>query len=241
MNLNIAICDDEINDISILKKYISRYNVETDNNIVVSSFLSAKELLLDYSNNHYDVVLLDIEMPDINGMDLAKQLRETDDDLFIVFTTSYPEYMHESFEVQPFQFLTKPIEYKAVRKLFSDIIKKINRSSKSIVVIDAENEKHFVSLNDILFITSMKENKSHIRYQLSDMELISKGTLSEIESILATRGFVSPSRGFLVNIHQIKTMNSTCIVLNKGFKIPISRRRAKELQQIYSQYIIDIL
>ena len=67
MNLNIAICDDEINDISILKKYISRYNVETDNNIVVSSFLSAKELLLDYSNNHYDVVLLDIEMPDING------------------------------------------------------------------------------------------------------------------------------------------------------------------------------
>ena len=66
MNLNIAICDDEINDISILKKYISRYNVETDNNIVVSSFLSAKELLLDYSNNHYDVVLLDIEMPDIN-------------------------------------------------------------------------------------------------------------------------------------------------------------------------------
>lgn len=146
MNLNIAICDDEINDITILKKYISRYNVETDNNnnnIVVSSFLSAKELLLDYSNNRYDVVLLDIEMPDINGMDLAKQLRETADDPFIVFTTSCPEYMHESFEVQPFQFLTKPIEYKAVRKLFSDIIKKINRSSKSIVVIDAENEIDF--------------------------------------------------------------------------------------------------
>lgn len=143
MNLNIAICDDEINDISILKKYISRYNVETDNNIVVSSFLSAKELLLDYSNNHYDVVLLDIEMPDINGMDLAKQLRETDDDLFIVFTTSYPEYMHESFEVQPFQFLTKPIDYKAVCKLFNDINKKITRSSKSIVIIDTENEKTF--------------------------------------------------------------------------------------------------
>lgn len=105
MNLNIAICDDEINDISILKKYISRYNVETDNNIVVSSFLSAKELLLDYSNNHYDVVLLDIEMPDINGMDLAKQLRETDDDLFIVFTTSYPEYMHESSKFSLFSFL----------------------------------------------------------------------------------------------------------------------------------------
>lgn len=104
MNLNIAICDDDTNDIAIMKKNILQYTIETDNNLVVSSYFSASDLLSDYKNHLYQIVLLDIEMPDINGMELARQLRDMDDDLLIVFTTSYPEYMHESFEVQPFQF-----------------------------------------------------------------------------------------------------------------------------------------
>lgn len=241
MTLNIAICDDEKKDIELLEKNILQYNIETDNNIIVSSFLSANELLSDYDNHPYNVVLLDIEMPCINGMELGKRLREMDDNLFIVFTTSYPEYMQDNFEVQPFQFLTKPIDHNDVCKLFNNIINKINRSSKSIVIIDSENEKQFVALNDILFISSMKEKKSYIRYQLFDKEFVSRGTLSEIEHQLATRGFVSPSRGFLVNVKQIQAMKSTSIILKNGFEIPISRRRAKELQQIYTQYIIDIL
>lgn len=241
MNLNITICDDDTNDIAIIKKNILQYTIETDNNIVVSSYFSASDLLSDYKNHLYQIVLLDIEMPDINGMELAKQLRDMDDDLFIVFTTSYPEYMYESFEVQPFQFITKPIDYTAISKLFNDIIKKNNRNSKSIVIIDTDGEKNFVPLNDLLYISSMKENKSHLRYQLTDSSLISKGTLSEVENLLSARGFVSPSRGFLVNLHQIRSINSTRLLLNNGIELPISRRRSKELQNIYSQHIIDIL
>ena len=157
MNLKIAICDDEKKDISKLQKYISQYNIKTDNNIMVSTYNSASKLLLDYNNFSFDVVLLDIEMPNINGLDIARQLRDVDDDLFIVFTTSYPEYMHESFEIQPFQFLIKPISQMALFNLFNNIIKKINRNSKSIIIVDDENEKHFISLNSILFIASMRQ------------------------------------------------------------------------------------
>ena len=87
----------------------------------------------------------------------------------------------------------------------------------------------------------MKENKLHLRYQLTDRALISKGTLSEAEKRLSSHEFVSPSRGFLVNLHQIRSINSTRLLLNNGFELPISRRRSKELQNIYSQHIIDIL
>ena len=96
MNLNLAICDDEIKDIELLKKHILQYTIETDNNITVSSYTSAKELISEYNNHSYNVVLLDIEMPDLSGMELAKQLRDIDDDLLIVFTTFYPEYMQTS-------------------------------------------------------------------------------------------------------------------------------------------------
>ena len=91
MNLNIAICDDDTNDIAIMKKNILQYTIETDNNIVVSSYFSASDILSDYKNHLYQIVLLDIEMPDINGMELARQLRDMDDDLLIIFTTSYPD------------------------------------------------------------------------------------------------------------------------------------------------------
>ena len=87
----------------------------------------------------------------------------------------------------------------------------------------------------------MKENKLHLRYQLTDRALISKGTLSEAEKRLSSHGFVSPSRGFLVNLHHIRSINSTRLLLNNGFELPISRRRSKELQNIYSQHIINIL
>ena len=236
MNLNLAICDDDTNDIAIMKKNILQYTIESDNNIVVSSYFSASDLLSDYKNHLYQIVLLDIEMPDINGMELARQLRDMDDDLLIVFTTSYPEYMHESFEFQPFQFITKPVDYTAIYKLFNNIIKKLYRNSKSIVIIDTDGEKNFVPLNDLLYISSMKENKLHLRYQLTDRALISKA-----EKRLSSHGFVSPSRGFLVNLHLIRSINSTRLLLNNGFELPISRRRSKELQNIYSQHIINIL
>ena len=224
MNLNLAICDDDTNDIAIMKKNILQYTIESDNNIVVSSYFSASDLLSDYKNHLYQIVL-----------------RDMDDDLLIVFTTSYPEYMHESFEVQPFQFITKPVDYTAIYKLFNNIIKKLYRNSKSIVIIDTDGEKNFVPLNDLLYISSMKENKLHLRYQLTDRALISKGTLSKAEKRLSSHGFVSPSRGFLVNLHHIRSINSTRLLLNNGFELPISRRRSKELQNIYSQHIINIL
>lgn len=163
-----------------------------------------------------------------------------DDDLLIIFTTSYPEYMHESFEVQPFQFITKPVDYTAIYKLFNNIIKNYIETQKY-----RYNWywwwKNFVPLSDLLYISSMKENKLHLRYQLTDRALISKGTLSEAEKRLSSHGFVSPSRGFLVNLHQIRSITSTRLLLNNGFELPISRRRSKELQNIYSQHIINIL
>lgn len=68
MNLNLAICDDDTNDIAIMKKNILQYTIESDNNIVVSSYFSASDLLSDYKNHLYQIVLLDIEMPDNSGI-----------------------------------------------------------------------------------------------------------------------------------------------------------------------------
>lgn len=239
MNLQIAICDDDIKDIEIIEQHISQYNIQTNNNVILTSFTEANKLISQYKN--YDVVLLDIEMPDTNGMTIAKQLRRLNDDLIIVFTTSYPEYMQDSFEVQPFQFLSKPITYDIIRKLLTDIIKKISRNLNTLIVIDDNNEKNFVYLKEIIYISVIKGKKGIIKYQLHDHEFITKGTISSIEKDFISHGFVSTTRGVLVNINQIKSMNSTRVLLKNNDELPISRRRLKEIQKKYTNHIIQIM
>ena len=216
MNLNLAICDDDTNDIAIMKKNILQYTIESDNNIVVSSYFSASDLLSDYKNHLYQI--------STSGYRNARHkwygtCQTTPGygwwSAHCIYNILSGIYARKLWS-QPFQFITKPVDYTAIYKLFNNIIKKLYRNSKSIVIIDTDGEKNFVPLNDLLYISSMKENKLHLRYQLTDRALISKGTLSKAEKRLSSHGFVSPSRGFLVNLHHIRSINSTRLLLNNA-------------------------
>lgn len=106
--VNIAICDDNIEHISALEKYlfeISNVKIECD------AYLSGESLVDAYKNNieRYDVVFLDMEMRELNGIETANLIREFDEHIIIVFVTSHSEYMKESFQCQPFRFVEKPL------------------------------------------------------------------------------------------------------------------------------------
>lgn len=241
MNLRVAICDDEKNDIKILEQHISQFNIQTNYNVISTSYTKPAKLLSQFKKESYEVVFLDIEMPEINGLNIAKQLRELDENLIIVFTTSYPEYMQESFDVQPFQFLNKPIAYDDIKKVLTNIIKKISKNMNTIIIIDDNNEKKFVYVKNILYVSVIKERKGFLKYQLYDRSLIAKGTLNSLEPQLLSHGFLSTTRGILVNINQIRSMNNTRVLLKNNEEIPISRRKTKELQKFYTNHIIQIM
>ena len=90
------------------------------------------------------------------------------DDVFIVFVTSYPQYMQESFDVQPFQFLTKPVSYTKIEKLLSDIIHRYKHSHITKIVIDSHGKEHLIPVNNILYIQAVKGEKRYLEYHLID-------------------------------------------------------------------------
>lgn len=103
MILRIGICDDVQMNIACLTEHIRHYMASYNVQFEIESFTSGEKLLQAQKERPFHILLLDIEMPQINGITIAKYLRdELYDDVFIVFVTSYPEYMQESFEVQPF-------------------------------------------------------------------------------------------------------------------------------------------
>lgn len=242
MTLRIGICDDTIHDMEILQKHIETYQIAYDVNLEAKSFSSGAELLQSHKNNPYHILLLDIEMPGQSGMEIARCLRNYgDENVFIVFVTSYPQYMKDSFEVQPFQFLTKPIDFPMLEKLISDIIKRYQHSHTTKILIDEDGEEHLVHINEVLYMQALKDKRPILQYVFSDTTLIAQGTIKDWEETLSDYGFISPCRGYLVNVRHIRSFNQTRLLLTNGTEIPISRRRTKLVKQAYANRIIHVM
>ena len=112
MLYRIACCDDEQQILDRLKECFVRLEVQTDIETQVDYYTDGRNLIQAYQADHskYDIILLDMEMPLISGMQVAEQMRRINREVIIIFLTSYPEYMQQSFRVQPFQYLMKPLE-----------------------------------------------------------------------------------------------------------------------------------
>lgn len=165
MILRIGICDDVQMNIACLTEHIRHYMASYNVQFEIESFTSGEKLLQAQKERPFHILLLDIEMPQINGITIAKYLRdELYDDVFIVFVTSYPEYMQESFEVQPFQFLTKPVTYGTVEKLLSDIIRRYQHSHITKIIVDYYGAEHLIPINDIIYMNTIKSEKRFLEY-----------------------------------------------------------------------------
>lgn len=242
MLLRIGLCDDTPNDIDILSEHIERYIIKHDIDIEVDRFSTGTELVHTHAAMQYHIIMLDIEMPGQNGLELAKYLRyEINDETYIIFTTSYPKYMQDSFEFQPFGFLTKPITYDAFEKMFDRLIHKMSISHNTHIVIDQDGEEHIIPLKDLIYISTVKDKKQILEFYFVNGMISVRGALSEYEPTLLENGFISPSRGLLINIRHIRSFNGTRVLMKNNTELPVSRRKSKELQKIYANHIINIL
>lgn len=128
MILNVAICDDEENDIDIISDYLFKYQMIHDVDFNISRFQSGQNLLNTYSKHGvFQLLFIDVEMPELSGLDVAKRIRKLPDrDVKIVFVSNYPEYMQNSFDVQAFQYLSKPLSYEKFNMVMNNIIEDFN-------------------------------------------------------------------------------------------------------------------
>ena len=150
--MKVAICDDNINHISIIENYINKFKktaVECD------AYTSGEELVYSYRDKkeRYDVIFLDMEMEQLNGIETANLIRDMDEHVIIVFVTSHTEYMRESFKCSPFRFLVKPVDDEEFETVFYDISKKLSKQRK-VFAFTENKAKVRLYCDDIIYCES---------------------------------------------------------------------------------------
>lgn len=218
MDYKIAICDDSDADRQWISGLVSRWGNHTGHRVQVSAFSSAESFLFHYAEkNDYDVLLLDVEMGDMDGVTMAKKLRRDNDTVQIIFITGYSDYILEGYEVAALHYLLKPVREDKLFAVLDRAAEKLSKNEK-VLHFEVGGEMIRIPLHQIRYADV---SGNYVTVHASD-DLTVKMTLGELESELDDR-FLRVSRSAVVNLTQVSRVTRAEIRLQDGAVIPLPR------------------
>lgn len=228
--LRIAVCDDMPDFLDQIQQCILRWPDSPDR-VSVDIFTDADTLITTHSRTPFDIILLDVVMPLLSGIDAAEEIRQQDKSVKIVFLTSSPEFAVDSYRVKASNYLLKPLDAKKLYRCLEELSEDIPQNAKRILVKD-QYAFHRVALQDIEFVES--DNKYIHFFLVNKTTLTSSDPLYAYEhKLLLADGFFKCSRSYIVNLHRIDSFSAKEIRMRSGYRIPISRSCQKEFETAY--------
>jgi len=225
MSYRIAVVDDCATDTEYVQKMVEEWLVMRNETAQIKPFPSAEAFLFTYEDNTaWDILLLDIEMKEMNGMELAKKLRESNSAVQLVFITGYPDFMAEGYEVSALHYLMKPVSKEKLQTVLDKAVTGLTKSEKMLSVT-FDRQTDLVPLSRILYIEAQKQ---YVLIHTEEKEYRMKASLTEMKE--QTDEFFFPcQRSFLVNLRHVVRIKSDCVVLKSREEVPISRGMAEKI------------
>ena len=223
--MRIAVIDDQPADRDYIAALVSHWAKDRDETAVSVPFPSAEAFLFAYSEDKdFDILLLDIEMGAINGVELAKTVRMENDAVQMIFVTGFPDFIAEGYEVSAVHYLMKPVDRD---KLFSALDRAAANLGKSErrLRVTFERRTDYVPLPKILYIEAQKQ---YVRIVTGGEEYRMKASLAETAAQL-DEYFFPCQRSFAVNLRHVARILPDRVVLKNGAEVPISRGMAEKI------------
>ena len=233
MFMKIALVDDEITQLQLLRNLISTelHTLVPNTSHKIDGFRSGQSFFEHWTPGSYDVVILDIFMGSMLGVDVAKRIRETDTNVKLVFCSRSNEFAAESYMVNAQYYLLKPATQGSVSTMLRRLNLELIQLGQTVTLPDG----HPITLRKLLY-TEYYNHVVTLYFKGGDSYRI-RANHAQIEELLCDSGYVySPSKGILVNFHEIISLTDDGFVLSDGTTIPISRRRSKEIQSTYTKF-----
>lgn len=217
MDYRIAICDDRQEDREYVRQLTARWAQQRENQVEMTEFCSAEQFLFSCPQPDFDLLLLDIEMGEMDGVSLAKQVRRTNELMQIVFITGYSDYITEGYEVAALHYLMKPVKEE---KLFVVLDRAVERLHKNTKVLTLETSEEMVRV-PLYQVSALEVQRNYVTVHARQDYTVKK-SLSELMEQLDER-FFRVGRSAVVNLNDISRVTRSDIYLTDGRSIPLPR------------------
>ena len=226
MTYRIAIVDDNQTDREFLHAQTQRWAAQNGSTLQAELFASAEAFLFHYDEHKdYDILLLDIEMPGMDGVTMARRIRKENETVQIVFITGYSEYISEGYEVAALHYLMKPVNTDKLHQVLDRAADKLQRNERCLT-LELSGEVVRLPLYQIRW-AEVRQNYLTIH---AKVDYTVKMTLSELESRLDDR-FFRAGRSFIINLTEVRSVTRQEVRLSDGTAVPLPRGQYEPLNR----------
>ncbi len=232
-NIRIGVVEDDPASCQLVLDYLNRYQQENGEQFTVSVFDDGARIVEKYTPV-YDILLLDIEMSEMDGMAAARRIRERDDKVVIVFITAAPQYAISGYEVRALSYLLKPLPWFAFSQELKKSIDMVRRNGDDSMLIETGNGQTRLNLADILYLESIRHT---IVIHTLEGKLSINGTLKDMEAKLTDHHFFRSNSCYLVNLKHVTGVADQDCVMSNGEQLRVSRPRKKAFLTALTDYM----
>lgn len=229
---HIAIVEDEIDFSMQLQAFLEQYQREQNIRFKISVFHDGSEILETYEPI-YDVILMDIEMPNMNGMDAAVQIRRVDLDVVMMFITNVASYALRGYEVGALDFVMKPITYYAFAMRFARVLKKVRQREQQQILLTLPDGVKKLEIQQIYYV---EVQNRILHYHTDEGEYCVRGTMQSVEQVLENHPFVKCNYWYIVNLKHVSEVRGNILVVG-GHRLEISRRNRTPFLKALADYV----
>lgn len=230
--IKIALVDDEGIQLTYMSQLLKLAAEQLNITIQVDTYLSGEAFLFALEDHlDWELAFLDVEMAELNGMSVAKKLRQQAPQIALVFATAYAEYAVAGYDVQALDYLLKPIKLDKVVRVLERFLVMRPEETKYLILEVAGEQMRF-DLNEIVFLEA---NKREVLIHTQIDSFTSRMSLAEVADLIDER-FVQTHRSYYVNLEFVTHLLKQAVQLSTGEAIPLSRRQAKQTQSAFIEY-----
>lgn len=230
--MRIAIVEDEQAYADSLQQYLKRYGQEYSQKLDVTRYENGAVFLRDF-RGQFDIILLDISMPVMDGMETARQIRKTDSNVVLLFVTNLSQYAIRGYEVDAMDYILKPVSYFAFSQRLNRAMARVKSHARNYLIVSTKTGMQKLDIASIYYVES--QGHTLILHTRSG-DYLCAGTMKEIEEKLEKFHFFRCNKGYLVALQYVDGIQEGCAVVN-GEPLLISRARKSEFMDALTEYV----